>query len=72
MAARKPYSPLHFVMEVVRDAGTFEAPNERVVVLRSVGQFGEEVQVTVYGVGNRGDFQEGDQYELFKREKQDA
>lgn len=72
MSDRKRYSPLHFVMEVVRDAGTYEAPNERVVVLRSVGQFGEEVRVSVYGAGNRGDFQPGDQYELFKREQANA
>lgn len=72
MPDRKRYSPLHVVMEVVRDDGTYEAPNERVVILRSVGQLGTEVRVSVYGVGNRGDFQPGDQYELFKREKRNA
>ena len=72
MPDRRAYSPLHFVMEVVRDDGTYEAPNERVVILRSVGQLSTEVRVTVYGAGNRGDFQPGDQYELFKREKRDA
>lgn len=68
---KREHSPLHFIMEVVEDAGTYEAPNERVVVLKSVGQFGSEVKVSVYGAGNRGDFQPGDQYELFKREKKE-
>lgn len=62
-------SPFHFCIEVVEDAGTYEAPNERVIVLRTVGQFGDEKTFSVYGAGNRGDFQPGDRYELVKREK---
>lgn len=62
-------SPFHFCIEVVRDDGAFEAQNERVVVLRTLGQFGEERTFSVYGVGRPGAFQPGDQYELVKREK---
>ena len=53
-------TPFNFCMEVVKDDGTFEAQNERVVVLRSVGQFGPEVRVSVYGYGRPGTFQPGD------------
>lgn len=64
-----PNSPFHMVVEVVRDDGAFEAINERVVVLKTVGQLGKEVMFYAYGTGWPGRFKEGDQYVLVKREK---
>lgn len=61
-------TPFNFCMEVVKDDGAFEARNERVVILRSVGQFGQEVTVAVYGYGWPGTFKPGDRYDLVKRE----
>ena len=61
-------SPFHAFIEVVKDDGAFEARNERVVVLRTVGNFGEEKTFTVYGSGWPGDFKPGDRYDLIKRE----
>lgn len=61
--------PFGLVIEVVSDQGTYEAENERVILLRTVGQMGKEATFTAYANGWRDDFKPGDRYELVKREK---
>ena len=57
-------------VEVVRDDGAFDARNERVVVLKTVGQLGQEAVFYAYGVGWPPDaFKPGDKYDLIRREE---
>jgi hypothetical protein len=60
--------PFHMHLEVARDDGAFEAINERVVILRTVGQLGATVNFAAYGVGYPGAYKPGDIYDLVRRE----
>jgi hypothetical protein len=62
-------SELHICFEVVRDDGAYEAPNERVVVLRPLGSMNgvDDTLIYAYGAGERGRFKPGDRFDLVRR-----
>lgn len=64
--------PFGLVIEVVSDQGAYEAQNERVILLRTVGQMGKEATFTAYANGWPKEFQPGDRYDLVKRENTNA